>query len=46
MITYSSSSTLFTKHAGFSDAEMSLCFNDARDDPDIGVVILTGTFST
>ena len=23
-------------------AELSLCFADARDDPDIGVVILTG----
>ena len=25
-----------------ADAELSLCFNDVRDDPDMGVVILTG----
>ncbi|KAL0044141.1 hypothetical protein WJX82_000402 [Trebouxia sp. C0006] len=25
-----------------TNAELSLCFNDVRDDPDIGVVILTG----
>ena len=28
-----------------ADAELSLCFNDVRDDPDIGVVILTGDFT-
>ena len=28
-----------------ADAELSLCFNDVRDDPDIGVVILTGAYT-
>ena len=26
--------------------ELSLCFADARDDPDVGVVILTGLLRT
>lgn len=25
-----------------ADAELALCFNDARDDPDVGAIILTG----
>lgn len=33
------------KIAACADAELSLCFNDVRDDPDIGVVILTGKFA-
>lgn len=25
-----------------ADAELSLCFNDARDDPEVGAIIFTG----